>query len=350
MPHCSRRFPIAACHGCRPKRSEPDSLARLLPARGATSLFGPRLGVALENLHLLTDALGQIPQGELLGQALDQLASQVGGGGALRDLPDALGLDRARAMAFALTGVEGPTPEYWLALPIKECGSLQARLGKLMASRFDAHEEEGHTVYGATCAKRARWRRRCARRTRPWDRVRGVGPARRRPASGPLPITADESLARSPDYRRAERAGRRWISGVYLPAEARGGPSASRALERRSGRWSWVRLWKGRQLRARLSGAPIRCASSGGGVLVSGTAGQDLLGLLSPQAALRFQFGGDLSALAAGTDLRGALPGPLGVALDEAGIDPRDLLGEPAAGHRSSAWGWSGRASTPCPA
>jgi hypothetical protein len=317
-------LPLAACHGCRSKPREINGLEQLLPRNASALVFVPRLGTALDHLRLLSDALAQIPQGELVGQALDQLAGQLGGGGRLADLPDELGLDRARSMAIVMTKADVAAPELWLALPVKDRGLLASRLGKLTAARFDTHEEgAAHAVRryvhkDGTLVAALRFDERAG-----GTALLAFG----RQAEGELDavvgLTAEQSLARSPDYQACRP---RWSEMDLWGFVPEGAELHQPSLSFKAARGSGIGVAFGKDGMSTRAVALLTVAQSALASAVSSASGQDLLGLLSPRAPLWFRFGGDLSALAAKSEARSAIPAPIAAALQEAGIDVRAFL------------------------
>jgi hypothetical protein len=316
---------LAACRGCGQKAQQPDGLERLLPRDAQAIVFVPRLGAAVERLGQLAQSLSQIPEGELLGQALDELARQLSGGGKPEALPEALGLDRARAMAVVMVKADAVAPQLWLALPVKDRAVFESRLAKLTASRFGAHDESdgqgGRHYVGADGSVVAAFRFD--------DRVGGtalvsVGPRATALVNSAADLKREASLAGSPDYQAARS---RWSDmdlWVFVPegADLRLGSFAFKPS-----RGSGVGMTFGKEgVRARgVALLTIAQTTAAGSLAVPGDT-EALAGLLSTEAPLTLKLGIDPSALAGSPALAQVLPEGLSEAIQAAGLKLDDLM------------------------
>jgi hypothetical protein len=303
----------------------PEELERLVPRSAEAVLVVPSPKQALERLRLFATALSQIPQGEIVGQALDDLVVQLGGKGNLEDLPTALGLDGARPMAAVIAKADSVAPEIWLALPVKDRGTLENRIAALAASRFGATEQktpaatrfvkkDGALVAALHFDDRAGGTALIGFGSKA-DALVG--------ASSNLPESA--SLWRSDDYQSCRR---RWSdrdAWLYL-AEA---GAVRFRLPTTRGSGLGVALGK-EGIRARGVALLSTAQSAVVATLVPSSHGSrgSLSGVFGPDAWLRIWIGADLSAIAASPDVDHILPGVLSDPLRAAGVGAHDLLAD----------------------
>jgi hypothetical protein len=294
----------------------------LLPSAAEAVVFVPRLGTALDQLQQLAVALAQVPQGEFLGQALDELSSQLGGGVKPDALPEALGLDRMRSMAVVLTKADLSAPQPWLALPVKDRKVLENRLAKLMAARLGAHDENG--THGGKRYLGANGSPVAALRYD--DRVQGTalvafGPQAESMLDSVLGLTVDASLARSVDYQACRS---RWSDMNLWVFVAKGADLRAGAFGVKPTRGSGVGLAFGKNgLRARSVALLTVSQGALAAALATPTGDSRALAGLIPPAPLWWWLGVDPSTLAADPAL---LPAGLSAALRGADIEPRELL------------------------